>query len=320
MLFPIKQGLFKYDIEDHYAILGAPLDADSKQIRDRYLKIAFQLHPDTCKAKTDSDRRLANQLLSKLVNPAYKILSTERNRAEFQLILAQVGKNLLFDADFLSSLRGVSQQLSQATQNADLLYHRLSHPLLARQYEDLAGFFEITSQISELNLVYLGIKQGQVITPPLTPSTTPQPSPQDDSKDSTSLEDYQTIQPRKGKNDDKPATEKAATTPLEKAFKRASEQMENKRYSQSIAELQEILKNNPQNSRAHALIGWAYLKTNQETMAKVHINKAIAIDPTDPIAKQAKQALNKISPPSKETHPEKPKSGLFNNIFGGPKK
>jgi hypothetical protein len=44
------------------------------------------------------------------------------------------------------------------------------------------------------------------------------------------------------------------------------------------------------------------------------------VDPTDPIAKQAKQALNKVSPPSKEIHPEKPKSGLFNSIFGGTKK
>jgi hypothetical protein len=75
MLFPIKQGLFQYDLTDHYAILGVPLDANSKQIRDRYHKIAFRLHPDTCKAQTEQERLLANQVLSKLVNPAYEILN-----------------------------------------------------------------------------------------------------------------------------------------------------------------------------------------------------------------------------------------------------
>lgn len=56
MSFKIQQGLFKLDIVDRHAILGVPIDADSKQIRQRYLKVAYRLHPDTCKAESETQK------------------------------------------------------------------------------------------------------------------------------------------------------------------------------------------------------------------------------------------------------------------------
>ena len=77
MSFAIKQGLFKLNITDHHAILGVSLDAEPKQIRLRYLKIAQKLHPDKCRADQDK-MKLAGQILSKLVNPAYEQLSKKK--------------------------------------------------------------------------------------------------------------------------------------------------------------------------------------------------------------------------------------------------
>ena len=94
MSFPIEQGLFKYEITDHYAILGVPLNADSRQVRQQYLKIAYILHPDTFRGKTEKAKQLATKILSKLVNPAYEQLSKDRSRNEYQLILSQMGQNL----------------------------------------------------------------------------------------------------------------------------------------------------------------------------------------------------------------------------------
>ena len=71
MVFPIQQGLFKFDVIDHYAILGVSVESDIATIRQRYLKIAYRLHPDTCKAETQVEKQRANELLSRLVNPAY---------------------------------------------------------------------------------------------------------------------------------------------------------------------------------------------------------------------------------------------------------
>jgi len=81
MSFKIDSGLFKFNFTDHHAVLGVPVDAEFKDIRKRYLKIARCLHPDSCSAQSEADKQRANQLLSKLVNPAYENFSQAGNRA-----------------------------------------------------------------------------------------------------------------------------------------------------------------------------------------------------------------------------------------------
>ncbi len=75
MSFRVDSGLFKFDFTDHHAILGVPVDADAKDIRKRYLKIARRLHPDSSSFLDSTEKEWANQLLAKLVNPAYEKLS-----------------------------------------------------------------------------------------------------------------------------------------------------------------------------------------------------------------------------------------------------
>ena len=82
MSFQIKQGLFKLDLMDYHAILGVPLDADVREIRLRYLKIVPKLHPDTSKIKNTEAKEKANNILARLVNPAYQALTKEKLKVE----------------------------------------------------------------------------------------------------------------------------------------------------------------------------------------------------------------------------------------------
>ncbi|MEA5511530.1 J domain-containing protein [Crocosphaera sp. UHCC 0190] len=296
MSFPVQQGLFKYDVIDHYAVLGVPLGADSRQIRQRYLKIAYILHPDTFRGKTEREKNRANKILSKLVNPAYEQLSKDRSRNEYSLVLAQMGHNLAKELSSITLATDEAQKLMQTSHNAELTYHKLLLPIIASQYNDLEQVFNKIAQISELNLIYLMIKQGEQIKAkarPKPPSQTP-PS-------------------AKSKTEKKEQVSAIATS-----LKRAQDYIKRNNTSQAVIELREILKKEPNNSSCHGLLGLAYIKENQLTMAKVHINKARKVNPQDPIVIEAKEALDKVSPEeNKAKSADKPqKTGLFGSLFG----
>ena len=74
MSFQIDRGLFKFDFTDYHAVLGVSVDADVKEVRKQYLKIARLLHPDSSKSNDEAEKQQANMLLTKLVNPAYEQL------------------------------------------------------------------------------------------------------------------------------------------------------------------------------------------------------------------------------------------------------
>ncbi|MEL7522821.1 MAG: J domain-containing protein, partial [Cyanobacteria bacterium J06553_1] len=63
----INEGLFKLDVTDHHAVLGFSLAAEPKQVRKRYLKVARKLHPDSLRNASDEQKKLASELLSKMV-------------------------------------------------------------------------------------------------------------------------------------------------------------------------------------------------------------------------------------------------------------
>ncbi|AFZ55972.1 tetratricopeptide repeat protein [Anabaena cylindrica FACHB-243] len=312
MSLKIDGGLFKYDFIDHHAILCVPVDADAKEVRKRYLKIARRLHPDSSVVTKSADKDIANQLLSKLVNPAYEKLSVERNRAEYSLILSQIGKRLAQESTSIELSTDIAKQLAIAP-NIDLLYKSEVAKLAETQFDELQQVSQFISQISELNLVYLMRRAGRLMKTPQslptnttsntnTPASPPPPPPKDDS-------------------------------PVAQYLRRAQILIEKNQFTQAKVELQDALKLEPRNSRCHSLMAIIYLQQNQLKMAKIHFENALRLNPQDKIALEWKPKVEQAmgiksgtvqvdsSPNTGDNQPDNSgNGGLFGGLFGGKKK
>ncbi len=306
MSLKIDGGLFKYDFIDYHAILCIPVDADGKEVRRRYLKIARRLHPDSSVVAKTSDKDIANMLLSKLVNPAYEKLSVERNRAEYILVLSQIGKRLAQESTEIELKTEAAKELAIAP-NIDLSYKIALAKIAEIQFAELQQTTQFIAQISELNLVYLMRCAGKLtVTTPVVKlaihSSTPPPPPKEDSV-------------------------------VEQYLRRAQTLIKNKQFVPAKVELQEALKLEPKNSRAHSFIAILYMRQSQLKMARIHFDNALKLDPKDPIALEWKPKVDQVlgsqsgtsqvkkSADSGEPQPDKSgNGGLFGGLFGGKKK
>lgn len=330
MSFAIKQGLFKLNIIDHHAILGVSIDADAKQIRMQYLKIAQKLHPDKCRDDA-AKARTAGQILSKLVNPAYEQLSRKSAFAEHQLVLTQIGKRLAENKNTITVKNPLAQELLKAGDGAELVYPRLLKQLNAEQYQSLAQSGEIIEAISELNLVYVMLQSDRRINrnnisatpPPVKPNqpTTPPPS-------------KATLAQEPSPAPTIPVEEPSSDSRVNAFVNRAQQYIAKGEFDQAIQEIKDALRINPNHGIAHAIIGRAYLHKKQLTMAKVHIDKAFQAQPHNEIVVESKKALerlSKVSQQSKASNPgndgksndknNKPgNSGFFSGFFAPKKK
>ncbi|PHJ63725.1 molecular chaperone DnaJ [Nostoc linckia z18] len=318
MSFKIDRGLFRYDFIDHHAVLCVPVDADVKDIRKRYLQIARRLHPDSSITESAEQKQLGNELLSKLVNPAYEKLANERTRTEYILILSQMGKRLVQESTSVTLYTELGRQLANAP-NIDHSYKSAIAKLAPTQYDSLEQALQVIAQISELNLVYLmrsAVKTSATTTPQLKvnsaipkPDTAKQPSPAPP-----------------------PAPTKEDSV-VEQYVRRAQSLIDKNQFAQAKVELQEALKLEPKNSHCHSLMGMVYLKQNQLKMAKIHFDNALKLDPNDQIALQWKPKIDKAlgqqptdrkvtsSPNNGDKQPDKSgNGGLFGGLFGGKKK
>jgi curved DNA-binding protein CbpA len=317
MSFKFNRGLFKYDFVDHHAVLCVPVDADVKEIRKRYLNIARRLHPDTCKAASDAEKQLAGELLSKLVNPAYKILSHEKNRTEYILVLSQMGKRLVQEPASVELSTDVTKQLASAP-NFEHIYKSAIAKIAETQYDSLQTVQQTIAQVSELNLVYVMRSAGklsQAASPPVTQPKIPTSAP---------AVNTPIVPP--------PPTQQEDSVVLH-YIRRAQELIAKNQLAQARVELQDALKLEPNNSRCHSLIGVVYLKQNLTTTAKVHFDRALQLDPKNQVALEGKRRVEQItghkpsgakhtaSPNTGSQQPEKSGGGgLFGGLFGGKKK
>ncbi|MDF5737825.1 MULTISPECIES: J domain-containing protein [unclassified Nostoc] len=321
MSFKIDRGLFKYDFIDHHAILCVPVDADVKEIRKRYLKITRRLHPDSNLTESAAQKQLGNELLSKLVNPAYEKLSGDRTRTEYIIILSQIGKRLVQESTSVTLNTDLAKQLADAP-NLDHFYKSAIAKLAQTQYDSLEQAVQVIAQVSELNLVYLMRSAGKSSTAPpphaqpKVNSDTPQPT-------NTAKNTPLASAPAPPKED----------SIVEQYVRRAQSLIDKNQFAQAKVELQDALKLEPKNSRCHSLIAMVYLKQNQLKMAKIHFDNALKLDPNDETALQWKPKIDKAlgqqhsdhkvtsSPNNKDKQPDKSGSGgLFGGLFGGKKK
>ena len=329
MSFAIKHGLFKLNIIDHHAILGVSLDADPKQIRLGYLKIAQQLHPDTYKADP-AKKHLAGQILSKLVNPAYEELSRKNAFAVHQLVLTQIGKRLAENKDKITTENPLVQKLLTSGDRLELVYPSLLKNLIADQYQSLEQAANKVGKISELNMVYLMLKGDLEINRKTQLSV--RKSAGTVSEPTVSQAHQTQVQPSKVSSSPVTKTESEEPTPqsrVDSFVGRAYQYIAKGDYDQAITELRDALKIDPNNSTTHALMGSAYLRKKQLTMAKVHIDKAYQANPHDPRIVESKKELEKMtkivnkSKTSNSTAKPESKSGnsgFFSGFFGAKKK
>ncbi len=316
MSIKIGRGLFKYDFIDQHAILGIPVDAEIKQVRQRYISIARVLHPDSCKAETEGQKKQATQMLSKIINPAYEQLSQDRHRKEYGVVLKRLGQRLAGESVQMNLHTEEAKQLLQAGANLDLLYKNSIQKLSAEQYKEVLvdKILESIANISELNMVYLMRKESKgesVRTTPAAPKAT--------STTTSSVPKAQT-----------PVVRVSLAEPC---IRRGEEYLEKNNFAQAIQELREGLQMDQSSSSCHGLLGLAFLKQNQPTMAKVHINRALQLNPQEPSALKARDILNRLSgqtkggssksAPGNTKKPPDNKSGgggFLGGMFGGKKK
>jgi curved DNA-binding protein CbpA len=317
MSFRIERGLFKFDFIDHHAVLCIPVDADVKEIRKRYLKIARQLHPDSCASASAEEKQLASDLLSKLVNPAYEKLSQERNRSEYILVLSQMGKRLVQESASVDLGTDAARQLA-GTPNVEQLYRTAIAKISETQYDSLSKTIQIIAYVSELNLVYLMRTAGKKFAPSQEPTI--------NSENNTVIQrgNTQTATPAAAAN-----KEDASVVQY---LRRAQELMSKNQFAPARIELQDAIKLAPNNSRCHSLIGVVYLKQNQTTMAKVHFDRALQLDPKDETALEGKRKIEQhlgqktgvtkpVASSNAGKQPDKSGGGgLFGGLFGGKKK
>ena len=301
MSFQLDRGLFQFEFTDRHAILGVNVNAAPQNIRERYQTIARSLHPDSNKWKTDADRQLAVQIFSRLVTHAYGQLSKSSQLQEQTIMLELLGKRLVEEGNQVQIIDPLAQQLYQSGTDFELVYDRLLTQLVAAQYADLANSAQIINQISELNMVYLLRRQLQSVR-----STPPSASSGNIGAVSGASKDFTTSELNK-------------PSPVEGALRRAEERVSKQNWVQAVPELREVIAAEPNNARAHTLLGLVYLRQQQLTMAKISINKALQLAPGDPQVLQAKQELDRGVIPAKtaksKTTSKKPSEGIF-GLFG----
>jgi curved DNA-binding protein CbpA len=353
MSFQIDRGLFKFDFTDHHAVLGIPIDADVKEVRKRYLKIARRLHPDSCKAASDAEKKLASQLLSKLVNPAYEQLS-QSNR-DYLVSVGHMGRRLAAEGTRAPSASEAAQQLFRSGPNLENTYRSLVQKLSSTQYDSLDQVLDEIAEISELNMVYLMLSKGE-FGGAKQPVGSGAGAGRQMSGSGTGA-GRQAAGAGAGRQAagagaaaggtasggiGSPIPDSGITRAAE-YIRRAEGYMAKNNFAAAVLELREALKLDQNNSRCHTLLGVAYLKQNQPGMAKVHINKALQLNPKEELALKGKRHLDGLAqknqsekpkaapqPQQKASQPQqKPQGkqsdkpgggGLFGGLFGGKKK
>jgi len=330
MPFAIKHGLFKLNIIDHHAVLGISIDAEPKQIRLRYLKIAQKLHPDKCR-RDQEKMKMAGNILSKFVNPAYEQLSRKNAFAEHQLVLTQIGKRLAENKDKISVKGELAQELLKAGDSVELVYPKLLKKITKEQYNSLEHTGQEIESISELNLVYLMLKGERGMSRSQKKASAPATSKKENIANSKTTVTQASAPPSSTPIQvDEPTTESR----VDAFVSRAQQYISRGEFDRAIKELKDALRIDPNHGITHAVMGRVYLHKKQVTMAKVHIGKAVKADPHNQLVKDSKKALDKlvrITNNSKTSNPgadgknngknTKPgNSGFFSGFFGSKKK
>lgn len=255
--------------QDPYAVMGLSVTADDRRVIKRYRELAKLLHPDRYISAEADVRETATQLFSKVVSPAYKKLQQDKGRAENLAMLRFRVRRLTREQTFDPSSEVARELLRTPAAQVDVFYEQAIARLSDEQYQPLDHFDPITTQLDELNLVYLRLKMGEPIirekrTGIISASaasvvSTPAPA-------STA------------------AAEAEAIDYAQRHYERAQTYARNANWAEAVRELKDALKIESSRSNYHALLAVAYLKQDLPTMGRVHCRQALKLNPDDRLA------------------------------------
>lgn len=261
---------------DPYAVLGVSVAADDRRVLKRYHAIAKLLHPDSFAATHGTEREFANQLLARLINPAYQGLKQEKTRAERAALLRLRAKQLHRETTSLPSSAVAQELLRVPAQELDVFYEQTIAKLSETQFQPLSQFAVATQQMAELNLLYLHLKAGLQVREKPTGIIAAQPAKPIQFAPSTV------------------ETADIAVSYAQRHYQRAQEHAKEADWSQVVVELRDAIRLEPDRSEYHALLGKAYLMQNLTGMAKVHFRQALKFNPNDALALQYAAKLDLI--------------------------
>jgi len=182
----------------------------------------------------------------------------------------------------------------------EAVYQKLINEISTHQYASLKDVLIKIAQLSELNLVYLMVTQGQNIN-----RNQESQSSNSNSQTGTQQTNQNSTTPEKPKNP---------------YLRRGQEYIEKNNFAKAVLELREGLKSNPNDADIHSLLGFAYIQEKQLAMGRVHVKKALQLDSRNKVALECQEILDKINPDNKQNKDTQKKSGggLF-GLFGGKK-
>jgi curved DNA-binding protein CbpA len=293
----VTEGLAQYS-QDHYAVLGVPIDADLEEVRKNYRSKTKLLHPDRF-VRDPEKRKSAEFLLSRVVNPAFETLSNSERRREYDLLLRLASIKFRDNQTPLPNSPEVLR-ISPARNMEELkvLYRKEIEELTKNQYKDLNDN-HLTNALSTVNLGFL------ILSIPLEKYSTPKVTRSDTNIPST------------------PPASTVESTPdvsnwSQRHFERGKELVEKRQFKEAIRSFKEAIRLTPSVATYYSHLGLAYIEQGFPGMAKAEFQRALQLDPKDEIAcvqlgiskpaSRSEQKFKGNANPSAQKSPTKQKS------------
>ncbi|WP_218080224.1 DnaJ domain-containing protein [Anthocerotibacter panamensis] len=288
----LAQGLAQFGA-DYYAVLGVPMDAPLTEIRKSYRNIARLLHPDRF-GRDAEGKEEAEQILARLVNPAFEVLSADSQRRDYDKLVRAWAERVKDRPEAVPVYPQLALMQQALTLSELQTFYRQA---IAQQgpgvYKDKTDLVRlvIANELSIFNLGYalvycrvgssegFGAPQPAPPTPPKSQSPAPPPKSQSPAP----------IQPRSQQTE---AKEVKGASFANSHFERGKMFFEHRRYREAVQSLKEAVRISPENATYHSYLGQAYLRQGLPGMAKAEFTQALVLDPTDSIARRE---LNKGS-------------------------
>ncbi|MBE8986150.1 J domain-containing protein [Nostoc sp. LEGE 12450] len=249
---------------DPYAVLGISVIADERQIFKRYHTLAKLLHPDRHAKNCNPDQKLATAIFSHLINPAYQQLKHRQKRLIAIAMLRSDAR--VSEQKPLSSQSAIAQEIMEmSTPEAELFYEEAITCYAEAQYKSLDQFYQVTQQITILNLVYLRLHKPDLFLPQ---KAVPIISELEVNPVELTLTDVKPV----------------LTNYSQRHYQRAIEYVRLGKWTIAVQELRDAIKLEPNNSDYYALLGLVHLKQKFMGMARVYICQALKLNPKNSLA------------------------------------